>query len=206
MKEKFSSFSLFIQFFTLFCATSVAPFPGLGRSPPWGHGRPTRENLGTCSVPKQAGQVGRSFKQNFVTYDMLLVFTLYPGTPPLFGLLCSTNFFNRRLKEFHTTSKSSIFPNWNFLCYLTFILEICCWIDAWQNCQRKVCLMKHTSNVPFTNFIFDLFLQMVTRTKKIFVGGLSAPSTLEDVKNYFEQFGRVSLSFICFFLRRWKRR
>ena len=57
--EKFSSFSLFIQFFTLFCATSVAPFPGLGRSPPWGHGRPTRENLGTCSVPKQAGQAGR---------------------------------------------------------------------------------------------------------------------------------------------------
>ena len=33
---------------------------------------------------------------------------------------------------------------------------------------------------------------MVTRTKKIFVGGLSAPSTLEDVKNYFEQFGAVS--------------
>ena len=33
---------------------------------------------------------------------------------------------------------------------------------------------------------------MVTRTKKIFVGGLSAPSTLEDVKKYFEQFGRVS--------------
>ena len=33
---------------------------------------------------------------------------------------------------------------------------------------------------------------MVTRTKKIFVGGLSAPSTLDDVKAYFEQFGRVS--------------
>ncbi|CAH2086669.1 unnamed protein product [Euphydryas editha] len=32
---------------------------------------------------------------------------------------------------------------------------------------------------------------MVTRTKKIFVGGLSAPTTLEDVKNYFEQFGPV---------------
>uniref|UniRef100_T1J2Q4 RRM domain-containing protein n=1 Tax=Strigamia maritima TaxID=126957 RepID=T1J2Q4_STRMM len=31
--------------------------------------------------------------------------------------------------------------------------------------------------------------KMVTRTKKIFVGGLSAPTTLEDVKNYFEQFG-----------------
>ena len=39
---------------------------------------------------------------------------------------------------------------------------------------------------------FSSSLQMVTRTKKIFVGGLSAPSTLEDVKNYFEQFGRVS--------------
>jgi hypothetical protein len=34
--------------------------------------------------------------------------------------------------------------------------------------------------------------QMVTRTKKIFVGGLSAPSTIDDVKGYFEQFGRVS--------------
>ncbi|CAH2074294.1 unnamed protein product, partial [Iphiclides podalirius] len=33
--------------------------------------------------------------------------------------------------------------------------------------------------------------KMVTRTKKIFVGGLSAPTTLEDVKNYFEQFGPV---------------
>jgi len=33
--------------------------------------------------------------------------------------------------------------------------------------------------------------KMVTRTKKIFVGGLSAPSTLDDVKKYFEQFGRI---------------
>lgn len=39
--------------------------------------------------------------------------------------------------------------------------------------------------------IYFRFLQMVTRTKKIFVGGLSAPTTLEDVKNYFEQFGPV---------------
>ena len=39
---------------------------------------------------------------------------------------------------------------------------------------------------------------MVTRTKKIFVGGLSAPTTLEDVKNYFEQFGTVSNFFIDF--------
>ena len=34
---------------------------------------------------------------------------------------------------------------------------------------------------------------MITRTKKIFIGGLSAATTLEDVKAYFEQFGKVSL-------------
>lgn len=33
---------------------------------------------------------------------------------------------------------------------------------------------------------------MVTRTKKIFVGGLSANTVVEDVKQYFEQFGKVS--------------
>lgn len=32
---------------------------------------------------------------------------------------------------------------------------------------------------------------MVTRTKKIFVGGLSAATTVEDVKNYFSQYGKV---------------
>lgn len=42
-------------------------------------------------------------------------------------------------------------------------------------------------------FPFLFYFQMVTRTKKIFVGGLSAPTTLEDVKSYFEQFGPVSL-------------
>ncbi|XP_023349085.1 RNA-binding protein Musashi homolog Rbp6 isoform X3 [Eurytemora carolleeae] len=33
--------------------------------------------------------------------------------------------------------------------------------------------------------------KMVTKTKKIFVGGLSATSTVEDVKGYFEQFGKI---------------
>uniref|UniRef100_A0A671SSG3 RNA-binding protein Musashi homolog 2-like n=1 Tax=Sinocyclocheilus anshuiensis TaxID=1608454 RepID=A0A671SSG3_9TELE len=33
--------------------------------------------------------------------------------------------------------------------------------------------------------------KMVTRTKKIFVGGLSASTVVEDVKQYFEQFGKV---------------
>ncbi|KAI7792984.1 putative musashi RNA-binding protein 2a [Triplophysa rosa] len=32
---------------------------------------------------------------------------------------------------------------------------------------------------------------MVTRTKKIFVGGLSASTVVEDVKQYFEQFGKI---------------
>jgi len=41
-----------------------------------------------------------------------------------------------------------------------------------------------------------LFFKMVTKTKKIFVGGLSATSTIEDVKGYFEQFGRVSVAIL----------
>lgn len=58
---------------------------------------------------------------------------------------------------------------------------------------------RHTSAENFFLYIFfwlpffSFFsFQMVTRTKKIFVGGLSAPTTLEDVKSYFEQFGPVS--------------
>lgn len=33
----------------------------------------------------------------------------------------------------------------------------------------------------------------MTRTKKIFVGGLSVNTTIEDVKQYFDQFGKVSV-------------
>ena len=32
---------------------------------------------------------------------------------------------------------------------------------------------------------------MVTKTKKIFVGGLSAQTTVEDVKKYFSSYGPV---------------
>lgn len=39
---------------------------------------------------------------------------------------------------------------------------------------------------------FPSFVQLVTRTKKIFVGGLSVNTTIEDVKQYFDQFGKVS--------------
>ncbi|XP_045474553.1 RNA-binding protein Musashi homolog Rbp6 isoform X5 [Harmonia axyridis] len=40
--------------------------------------------------------------------------------------------------------------------------------------------------------------KMVTRTKKIFVGGLSAPTTLDDVKSYFEQFGPIEDAMLMF--------
>ena len=39
---------------------------------------------------------------------------------------------------------------------------------------------------------------MITKTKKIFCGGLSASTTVEDVKAYFEQFGKVIwLFYLC---------
>ncbi|KAK1800758.1 hypothetical protein P4O66_005951 [Electrophorus voltai] len=37
-------------------------------------------------------------------------------------------------------------------------------------------------------------VSMVTRTKKIFVGGLSANTVVDDVKQYFEQFGKLTLA------------
>ncbi|XP_064157259.1 RNA-binding protein Musashi homolog 2b isoform X2 [Anguilla rostrata] len=40
--------------------------------------------------------------------------------------------------------------------------------------------------------------KMVTRTKKIFVGGLSANTAVEDVKQYFEQFGKVEDAMLMF--------
>ncbi|ELK25214.1 RNA-binding protein Musashi like protein 1 [Myotis davidii] len=43
-----------------------------------------------------------------------------------------------------------------------------------------------------------LDMGMVTRTKKIFVGGLSVNTTVEDVKQYFEQFGKVDDAMLMF--------
>uniref|UniRef100_A0A8C8F1U2 Musashi RNA-binding protein 2b n=1 Tax=Oncorhynchus tshawytscha TaxID=74940 RepID=A0A8C8F1U2_ONCTS len=40
--------------------------------------------------------------------------------------------------------------------------------------------------------------KMVTRTKKVFVGGLSANTVVEDVKLYFEQFGKVEDAMLMF--------
>ncbi|KAK4337071.1 hypothetical protein RND71_043701 [Anisodus tanguticus] len=40
--------------------------------------------------------------------------------------------------------------------------------------------------------------KMVTKTKKIFVGGLAAQTTLEDVKNYFQLFGQIEDAMLMF--------
>lgn len=58
--------------------------------------------------------------------------------------------------------------------------------------QKRILEYDYISLLIYSCYNFVISLQMVTRTKKIFVGGLSAPTTLEDVKNYFEQFGPVS--------------
>ncbi|XP_056672499.1 RNA-binding protein Musashi homolog 2 isoform X4 [Monodelphis domestica] len=46
--------------------------------------------------------------------------------------------------------------------------------------------------------LFISHVPMVTRTKKIFVGGLSANTVVEDVKQYFEQFGKVEDAMLMF--------
>ncbi|KAM9475930.1 RNA-binding protein Musashi homolog 1b [Clarias gariepinus] len=40
--------------------------------------------------------------------------------------------------------------------------------------------------------------KLVTRTKKIFVGGLSVNTTIDDVKQYFDQFGKVDDAMLMF--------
>uniref|UniRef100_A0A182ITA3 RRM domain-containing protein n=1 Tax=Anopheles atroparvus TaxID=41427 RepID=A0A182ITA3_ANOAO len=62
----------------------------------------------------------------------------------------------------------------------------------WKNRKKKT-KKRHQERIleldPAHQRTMKLAQPMVTRTKKIFVGGLSAPTTLEDVKSYFEQFG-----------------
>ncbi|XP_030078403.1 RNA-binding protein Musashi homolog 2 isoform X3 [Microcaecilia unicolor] len=51
---------------------------------------------------------------------------------------------------------------------------------------------------PLDADLFKVETLMVTRTKKIFVGGLSANTVVEDVKQYFEQFGKVEDAMLMF--------
>jgi RNA-binding protein Musashi len=39
---------------------------------------------------------------------------------------------------------------------------------------------------------------MVTRTNKIFVGGLSASTSVEDLKNFFDKYGKVADAMLMF--------
>ncbi|XP_028355671.1 RNA-binding protein Musashi homolog 2 [Physeter macrocephalus] len=54
-------------------------------------------------------------------------------------------------------------------------------------CFSLLCL----PHLPLLPPCQHLSVKMVTRTKKIFVGGLSANTVVEDVKQYFEQFGKM---------------
>lgn len=40
--------------------------------------------------------------------------------------------------------------------------------------------------------------KMVVKTKKVFIGGLSSTSTLEDMKNYFQQYGKIDDAMLMF--------
>ena len=72
-------------------------------------------------------------------------------------------------------------------CYLYFFFDIYQWFDY------ILCFILFQVAVPRkTN------PKLVMRTKKIFVGGLSATTSLEDVKNYFEQFSKVKESMLAY--------
>merc|ERR1711892_760355 len=58
-------------------------------------------------------------------------------------------------------------------------------------------VMKDPTTRRSRGFGFVTFAD-VTGVEKVFVGGLSAPTTLEDVKNYFEQFGRIEDAMLMF--------
>ncbi|CAM5161077.1 unnamed protein product [Eretmochelys imbricata] len=85
-----------------------------------------------------------------------------------------------------------------FLC----ILEMCLFRN---DASRLVCL-EFKSHLQLILFLIDPKVafprraqpKMVTRTKKIFVGGLSVNTTVEDVKQYFEQFGKVDDAMLMF--------
>lgn len=89
---------------------------------------------------------------------------------------------------------------WATVCPHSFILspsQVLLTQCVWSLIKGVVwCIWSLITNPLLSPFSF----QMVTRTKKIFVGGLSANTVVEDVKQYFEQFGKVRpFLFFCFF-------
>uniref|UniRef100_A0A4W5NQX4 Musashi RNA binding protein 1 n=1 Tax=Hucho hucho TaxID=62062 RepID=A0A4W5NQX4_9TELE len=57
---------------------------------------------------------------------------------------------------------------------------------------------RHELDSKTVSLCLHLNAQLVTRTKKIFVGGLSVNTTIEDVKQYFDQFGKVDDAMLMF--------
>ncbi|XP_040010667.1 RNA-binding protein Musashi homolog 1b [Xiphias gladius] len=65
------------------------------------------------------------------------------------------------------------------------------WWGPWQ--PQRACVWRGEGSV-----ISHRGWMLVTRTKKIFVGGLSVNTTIEDVKQYFDQFGKVDDAMLMF--------
>ncbi|XP_061226577.1 RNA-binding protein Musashi homolog 1 isoform X3 [Neopsephotus bourkii] len=71
------------------------------------------------------------------------------------------------------------------------------YLTAKERCLQPASFYAHQID-PKVAFPRRAQPKMVTRTKKIFVGGLSVNTTVEDVKQYFEQFGKVDDAMLMF--------
>ena len=89
--------------------------------------------------------------------------------------------------------------NFGYFCIKTYVVTLI-WTDMLETAQMRGHniwfqweIIKVSIKYSFLSktLLFALF-QMVTKTKKIFVGGLSAQTTVEDVKKYFSSYGPVS--------------
>ncbi|XP_032166769.1 RNA-binding protein Musashi homolog 1 isoform X5 [Mustela erminea] len=69
---------------------------------------------------------------------------------------------------------------------------------GWGGCFQERRMKMSVEIDPKVAFPRRAQPKMVTRTKKIFVGGLSVNTTVEDVKQYFEQFGKVDDAMLMF--------
>ena len=67
--------------------------------------------------------------------------------------------------------------------------------DAASVASAEVCALQSVSLVCYEMtcclLVVLVSVQLVTKTKKMFVGGLSASTSIDDVRSYFEQFGKV---------------